>query len=172
MTEKQDYIEMSVETLTGDLRDWLLSHLRNMPKPWQQLSEAEQKDRIYAAESAARDFVRKGVNLIAAHGHDKVTVDVGKFTVKDGSIKAEFVAAATDDNLLLIRHAGRAVLVLADPEVFTGERSPAAADPDEPELPIEEEDEGDDEPSSPGDFPDIPPHLDRRLPRAAAKAEA
>ncbi len=172
MTEKQDYIEMSVETLTGDLRDWLLGHLRNMPKPWQQLSEAEQKDRIYAAESAARDFVRKGVNLIAAHGHDKVTVDVGKFTVKDGSIKAEFVAAATDDNLLLIRHAGRAVLVLADPEVFTGERAPAAADPDEPELPIEEEDEGDEEPSSSGDFPEIPPHLDRRRSRAVADVEA
>ena len=137
--EGQTVPQMTVETLTGDIRDFLLGHLRDMQKPWAQMSEREQNDKIYAATNAARSMIGGAVNLIAAHGFDKVHVLVGKFTVKDGSIKAEFTTTATDESLISIRHAGSAVLVLADPAVFEGERAAAKADPDEPELPVDDD---------------------------------
>lgn len=136
--EGQTVPQMTVETLTGDIRDFLLGHLRDMQKPWAQMSEREQNDKIYAASSAARSVLSAAVNLIAAHGFDKVHVQVGKFTVKDGQIKAEFTTNATDASLISIRHAGSAVLVLADPAVFEGERAAAKADPDEPGLPMDD----------------------------------
>lgn len=129
----------TVETLTGDIRDFLLGHLRDMKKPWPQMSEKEQNDKIWAAENAARSIVSKAVNIISAHGFDKVHVQVGKFTVKDGQIKAEFVTPATDENLISIKHAGLAVLVLADPAVFEGQKEEAKADPDEPGLGLDDD---------------------------------
>lgn len=137
--EGQTVPQMTVETLTGDFRDFLLGHLRDMKKPWAQMSEREQNDKIYAATNAARSAIGAAVNLIAAHGFEKVHVQVGKFTVKDGQIKAEFTTTATDESLISIRHAGSAVLVLADPAVFEGEKSAAQADPDEPALPMDDE---------------------------------
>lgn len=133
--------DLTVETLTGDIRDFLLGHLRDMQKPWAQMSERDQNDVIWAATNAASSMIFKAVNLIAAHGFDKVHVQVGKFTVKDGQIKAEFTTNATDASLISIRHAGSAVLVLADPAVFEGQRDAAKADPDEPEMPFDERDE-------------------------------
>jgi hypothetical protein len=131
--------DITVDTLTGDIRDFLLGHMRDLQKPWQQMSEREQSDKIYAAESAARSMVRKAVNLITAREFDKIHVQVGKFTVKDGEIKAEFTTPATDANLISVRHAGLAVLVLADPTVFEGARSEVKADPDEAELPLDDQ---------------------------------
>lgn len=137
--EGQTVPQMTVETLKGDVRDFLLGHMRNLRKPWAQMSEHEQNDVIWAATNSASSMIFKAVNLIAAHGFDKVHVQVGKFTVKDGSIKAEFTTTATDKSLISIRHAGSAVLVLADPAVFEGERSAAKADPDEPGLPMDDD---------------------------------
>lgn len=131
--------DMTVDTLTGDIRDFLLMHLRDMQKPWPQMSEREQNDKIYAAENAARSMVRKAVNLITAREFDKVHVQVGKMTVKDGEIKAEFTTPATDANLISVRHAGLAVLVLADPAVFEGSKSEPKADPDEPGLDLDQD---------------------------------
>ena len=131
--------DVTVETLTGDIRDFLLMHLRDMQKPWPQMSEREQNDKIYACENSARSMVRKAVNLITAREFDKIHVNVGKFTVKDGEIKAEFTTSATDDNLISVRHAGLAVLVLADPTVFEGSKPAPQADPDEPDLGLDRE---------------------------------
>jgi hypothetical protein len=139
--KEQTVTELAAETLTGDIRDWLLMHLRDMQKPWAQMSEREQREKINSAESASRDFVRKGVNIIAAKEFDKVFVRVGKFTVKDGEIKGEFTCNASHDNLLSISDAGSAVLVLADSVTFAGERAEALPDPDEPYLPIDDEDD-------------------------------
>lgn len=131
--------DMTVETLTGDVRDFLIMHLRDMQKPWPQMSEREQNDKIWAAENAARTMVRKAVNLITAREFDKVHVKVGKFSVKDGEIKAEFTTPATDDSLISVRHAGLAVLVLADPAVFEGNKPAPQADPDEPGLDLDQD---------------------------------
>lgn len=130
-------LDLAAETLQGDIRDWLLGHMRMMQKPWPKLSEREQTDAIHAANAAASSLVRKAVRIAAGHGFERIEVTVGKFGVKEGEITAQFVCAATDQNILKVVHAGQSVLVLADPSMFDGERAPARADKDQPELDID-----------------------------------
>lgn len=135
--KEQTVTELAAETLTGDIRDFLLGHMRNMQKPWAQMSESEQRSMIELCTTSANSLVRGAVIIVSARNFDRVHVHVGKFAVKDGAIKGEFTCQATHDNLLLINDADGAVLVLASAETFEGQRGAANADPDEPGLPID-----------------------------------
>lgn len=138
-------VDLASDTLAGDIRDWLLGHLRTMPKPWAQMSEHEQSDKVYAAAAAARSLVAETVKIISAQAHESVAVRVGKFTVKDGEIKAEFACSGIDQYLLAVKSAQgqRAVLVLADPEAYDGQRAEAKVDPDQGDL-VEDVEQDDD----------------------------
>ena len=123
-----------VDTIAGDIRDWLGDRVREVKKPWTDLHEHEQRRFGADAERIGRDIAKKAVGLVASVGFDSVTVQVGKFTVKEGEIKAEFTCPATHDNLIAIMDAGRAALVLADSERFLGERAAFRVEPDQPEM--------------------------------------
>lgn len=155
---------LAEETLTGDLRDVLLTHVRSMEDPWSKLSEQKQQDKIYAIERAAEDVVRRAVAIIAKRGFDTLPISVADFTVKGGEIKGKFGALVSEQNVVsLSDHQGKAALiVLTDAADFFGERAEAKADPDEPGLPIEDSDDGNvgdadgdgpgiDDPEFPGD---------------------
>lgn len=133
MTE--DEIELASETLVGDVRDFLLDRVKGIQKPWEKMSEYDQRDQIYAAESAARTLVRKSVKMIAAEGRKVITGNLEQVTVKDG-IKAVITLSKADEcRHELIDSCGQAVLVVvADTESFSGEREEAIPDPDQPEL--------------------------------------
>lgn len=137
--KEQTVTELAAETLTGDIRDFLLGHMRNMQKPWAQMAENEQRSMIAMCEKSADNLVRGAVGIVSARNFERVHVHVGKFGVKDGMIKAEFTCQASHDNLLSIADAEGAVLVLASAEAFEGQRGAATADPDEPELSIDDE---------------------------------
>lgn len=126
------------ETLSGDIRDALLTHVRSIKVPWAMLAEDEQQDTISAIESSAKNVVRQIAAIIATRGLPHIVVSVGKWTVKDG-IKLEVEASSLVENIThLAEHGtGSAVLVLSEPGVYFGERAPAKADKDQPDLPID-----------------------------------
>lgn len=140
--EVQDLFK--AETLTGDIRDVLLTHVRAMDRGWQGLSEDEQRDKVYAMTEAAGSLVRKAIATIAHRGFPHITVTVGKFTVDKG-VKIEVGAVQTVDNIekLAVHGKGTAVMVLCEASTFFGEQEPAAIDKDEPGLPLGEDDERD-----------------------------
>lgn len=125
------------ETLSGDIRDALLTHVRSIKVPWTMLSEDEQQDTIDAISNTALHAVRKISATIAQRGFPHLVVGVGKWTVKDG-IKLEVQAASLVDNIHKLAEHGNAaaILVLADPAEYIGERAPVKADKDQPDLPI------------------------------------
>lgn len=160
-------IEFAVETLSGDLRDSLLTHVRSMETPWSKLSQDAQQDKIDAVESMAEDVVRRAVSLIARRGFDLIPVKIADFTVKGGAIKGKFEAIVSESNVVSLsdHQAKSAVIVLTDAADFLGEREPARADPDQPDMlnddPSGDEpddpDGGDDDMTSIGDaMPPIP----------------
>lgn len=114
-------------TLRGDIRDVVLTELKQAVKPWQQMNEDEQEHVIHRAGDIADSLVRRAVDIIAARGLDCLAITVGKFQVDAAEIKGTFEAYADDANLLAIRHlAGRrAMFVLSDPAAYLGERKPA-----------------------------------------------
>lgn len=190
MSETKEAAELAAETLTGDIRDILLTHVRSMEDPWSKMSERAQGDKIEAIERCVRTLVSRAVKIVATQGFDRIEVKPVKFTVKD-NVKLEVTASYTVDNITLLaeHEQSNAILVFADPAQFTGARSEAKPDPDEPELPIEDIDEEDGEsedgefapdPSQPEDepeageeeqaegFPAIPAFLDRTGNQASA----
>lgn len=137
--EPEVLIEMAeAETLSGDVRDALLTHVRSIKVPWAMLAEDEQQNAIDAIEQTAQFAVRQIAALMARRGLPHIIASIGKWTVKDG-IKLELEASSLVENITaLAEHGnGAAVLVLAEPSMFIGERGPAKADKDQPDLPID-----------------------------------
>lgn len=143
MTETEKTPEdLAAETLFGDVRDTLLTHVRSMETPWSKMSERQQQDKIHAISRAAETVVRRAVAIIASNGQEPMFGRVTKFTVKD-EIKAELVASSSVGNIEKIAENINqpAIIIFASPEGFMGERAPAEADKDEPALPLEDDED-------------------------------
>lgn len=130
-------IDFAANTLTGDLRDTFLDKLRHEQdkRPWHERSEAEQRQTVHDVETTMRHIVTRAVEIIAGHGRRTIKASVESVVFKDG-IKAVLTASKFDVN----RHnladaAGRTVLiVVADPDEFTGEKAPVEVTPDQATL--------------------------------------
>ncbi len=146
--------EMTAETLSGDLRDVMLTHIRSMQTPWSKLSEQAQQDRIDAISNACETIVTRAVALIAERKFSSVHCSVTKFTVKD-LIKAEINAVSSSFNIETIAEGigEPALLIFASAETFIGEKAAAKPDKDQPSLPIDHE--GEEEPETAG-LHDVP----------------
>ncbi|NTG94231.1 hypothetical protein [Rhizobium rhizogenes] len=141
MTDKSTE-DLAAETLSGDLRDVMLTHIRSMETPWSKLSEQAQADKIYAITNATETIVRRAVAIIAAQGSEPVFGRIAKFTVKD-EIKAELVAASSVGNIEKVaENIGQpAIIIFANPDAFIGQKADAKPDKDQPDLPIDDTDE-------------------------------
>ena len=133
MNTEKEVINFAAETLTGDIRDFLVDRLRNFPKVWAQMTEDEQENEIEAATKAADNLVSRAVKIIASEGRRTVPATLDKITLKDGC-KCELstskgwiseLAGALNLSVLIVTNSS---------DEFTGERAPCKADPDEPEL--------------------------------------
>jgi hypothetical protein len=164
MAEDKSLEDMAAETLSGDLRDVMLTHIRSMQTPWSKMSEQAQADKIYAVSNATETIVRRAVAIIAAQGHEPMFGRITKFTVKD-EIKAELVCSSSVSNIEKVaENIGQpAIIIFASPEQFVGQKAEAVPDKDQPEIPFD--DEGEDEDDQPatgddddtGDMPDADP---------------
>lgn len=137
---EQSTEELAAETLSGDLRDVLLTHIRSMETPWSKMSEKAQADKIFAITNAAETTVRRAVSIIAARGNEPIFGRIAKFTVKD-EIKAELVASSSVGNIEKVaENIGQpAIIIFANPDSFIGQKAEAEPDKDQPALPIEDE---------------------------------
>lgn len=138
--KEESTVDLASETLSGDLRDVMLTHIRSMETPWSKMSERQQQDKIYAVDKAAHDIVRGAVHMIAADQRDVLEVSVAKFTVAD-KIKMDVVGNVTSPNIeTLADNRGRsALLIFVSPADYFGEREEAKADPDQPAIPFDDE---------------------------------
>lgn len=129
--------DMAAETMTGDIRDFILDRLRHeqSKRPWHERSEADQRMVVYEVEAAVREHVRTAVEIMAGHGRRTIRATVESVTVK-GGYKAVLTTSRSDENRHALSDAvGYAVLlVIADPEEFTGERAPAEIVPDQANM--------------------------------------
>lgn len=126
--DHESIIEAS--TLLGDLRDALLDRLRAMPKPWTVMSEAEQHELIHGCERVARHLVTEATRLIAANGFPVIQGKLVKAQIKDGMQLQIDMSRHDPQRLTVIDSVDRPVLlVIAEPDMFMGEKAPAKPDP-------------------------------------------
>lgn len=137
-TEQKDQsnlIDLAAETLTGDIRDFLLDRVKTMGKPFVAMTEDEQSDQIHAAKEAAESLVRKAVEIIASGGKKSMIGKLIKISVKD-NIQVQINFNKEDEQRHdLIDAAGMSVsVVLADAAPYVGERAPAEPTPQQGSL--------------------------------------
>lgn len=136
-TADAEMITMAADTLTGDVRDFVLDRIRHEQdkRPWDQRSEAEQRDTIHRVETMARDLVVRAVELIAAEGRRTIKATLEQVTIKDG-IKATVTLSKFDPqrHCLMDAQGASILIVVADADEFTGERAEVQVKPDQAEL--------------------------------------
>lgn len=130
-------IAFAKETLTGDLRDFILQRLRyeQSKLPWNKRSETEQLETVHQVEAAVRTAVGNAVELIASHGRAVIRATIETVTIKDG-IKATLSMSKFDENRHMLADAqgGTVLLVLADADEFVGEQGAVEIIPDQPTM--------------------------------------
>lgn len=139
--------DLQLDTLSGDLRDAMLMRFRDINTAWSAMSEDRQRDLAEGLEMAARDLVRKTVRLLTSYDYPRCVVDLGEIKIVGGDkarIEGKIIAANVSEyREVLGDHVNTKVLLLCvDSDTFMGERAPAAIDPDQPELPSGEADDG------------------------------
>lgn len=137
LAEGQD---LAADTLTGDIRDFILDRLRHeqSKRPWHERSESDQRQTVHDVEAVVQRLVRTAVDLIAGHGRRAIRAHLEQVTIKDGIKAVLTMPPSSEERHKLYDAQGFDVLVVvADPEEFTGERAPVAISPDQPTLPTE-----------------------------------
>jgi hypothetical protein len=122
---------MAAESLKGDIRDALLTEIKQLKKPWEQMAEYEQERVIHRCRDIAGKLVHETVRITAARGFINMPVQLGKFTVEaEKGISCSFNMARSPENLLALgERIGSIVLIVpVDVHDFMGERKPAEAD--------------------------------------------
>lgn len=128
-------IELSADTLRGDLRDSLLGWFKAQPKSWPFMAEREQRDLADAADRYAYSLVRQASSIIAAGERPCIVATLVEYKEKDG-VEAKLKLPSKGEVVAQLHEAcGREVLLVASgAENFEGEAGPAQIDPDQTAL--------------------------------------
>jgi hypothetical protein len=139
-------VGLAAKTLAGDLRDLMLESVKQQQKPWQQLSETEQASVISLFDWESKNVVKRIAAQIAAAGCATVTGQLDSVKLgKSLELKVLVSRSSVGRHDLIDAQAGDVLIAIPNVDRFMGERKPAKADPDAPELPIDLGEEAQDE---------------------------
>ncbi len=110
--------------LEGQMRDFMLTRIKNNWKPWQQMTVDEQRDLVNAIEQQARDTIRGVVRALNDYEWPHCMVTLGQVTIKgvEKGIEGKITAPMLTENLeFLGQHVEqRVMIVVTDAEAFFG----------------------------------------------------
>ena len=122
--QKENHIVLAEQTLTGDLRDFLLDWSKHNHEtlPWDLRPEKDQEAFVEAASKAASEYARKAVEIIDTRGQRAVPVVIESFAIKS-DVKGQIKVIDNEDIHSMI-HAcgGKAYVVLSSFNNFEGAR--------------------------------------------------
>jgi len=139
VVEEDTILTLSAKTLAGDLRDFILDRLKHdhSPLPWNVRPEADQRDAINRATSAAERIVQRAVEVIAADGRKVIKATLVKVAVKDviqGVV--EMLKSDAQRHDFFDATGSEVMIVVADASAFLGARGEVKVDKDQKSLPI------------------------------------
>lgn len=122
---------------------FLVELFKARPKPWGQMSQAEQRDVVAALETNAKELVRRIAETVAKNGAEPVRCLLEGYTEKDG-IKATLKVKPMDEDeeeaavLALHRARGKFVLLtVASADDYHSTPARDESQPDQPALGFE-----------------------------------
>lgn len=129
--------EFDLKTLSGDLRDAMLSRIRQMRTTWPLCTEAEQADIVNGLDMAARAMVKEVVRLLTGYDFPRAAVTLGEVKIKgEKGIEAKITCPNIEVyRSVLGEHVGDMVLLLmVDSDKFLADRATPDIQPDQADL--------------------------------------
>lgn len=112
MNAPQDFCSMTADSIGKDLLSALLSEIRLLPKPWDQLAKSKQDDIIDRLRKRVETNVKMAVHLLSSHGRTAVVGDLEQITIKDGAKAVIKIGRSAESLHDLYDAQGKAVLVI------------------------------------------------------------
>ncbi len=135
-----DYIEVSEKTMLGDLMKTVVEQLKELPKPWESMSERDQQEFLDRIELQVSSSVRQAVSIIAAHGMINVPCVVESVTYKDGCKVVLKAVGEIANTIHLAESSGQPVsVIIPESEEMLGDEGKPEADPDQRGMNLNEE---------------------------------
>lgn len=121
--------------LLGVVRDWLIGEIKTLPKPWQQMNEAEQQRIISRVTDQADRLVTAAVEVVAAGGRPVIPAMLDSIKIKDG-VQATITMSKHDEHRheLFDAQGSRVYLSVVETSPYTGVESELTPEPDQPDL--------------------------------------
>lgn len=116
---------LSLDTLYGDVRDALVTRFQHTKKPWEQMTEQEQREVVEAFGTTARHMIRGVVSLMTDYAFPRAVVTLGQVNIKDKKvIEAKITCQNIEDYRSVLGEAvGEDMILLAvDSDVFMSQR--------------------------------------------------
>lgn len=116
---------LSLETLFGDVRDALVTRFQHTRKPWEQMTEQEQRELVEAFGQTSKHIIRGVVSLMTAYEFPRAVVTLGQVNIKDKkTIEAKIVVQNIEEYRSVLGEAvGEDMILLAvDSDVFMAQR--------------------------------------------------
>ena len=133
-------LDLSLETLMGDMRDEMLTRVKHLKATWGLLSQGEQHDVANGLELFSKTMIRRCVHLVTRQQFPHTAVKLAEMKIKGGKdIEAKIVCDNIEFNRSVLgEHVGQFVqIVMIDSEAFMNARAPAKIDPDQPGLDLD-----------------------------------
>lgn len=129
-------VRLAADTLRGDVRDRLLDVVRNMPKPWQQLTESGQRSLAVTIEGIADDLIDRACQIMAAGGRSTIVGALETYQQKGREVVAKLKFMGTWEVIEELHHAcGDTVqLVALNADDFKGQRGKVAISKDQADM--------------------------------------
>lgn len=129
--------DLQLESLSGDMRDEMLTRIKHLKATWGLLSQNEQMDVANGLELFAKNMVRRAVHLVTRQKFPHTAVQLAEMKIKGGkAIEAKIICDNIEFNRSVLgEHIGQLVqIVMIDSDTFIGERAAVKIDPDQPGL--------------------------------------
>jgi phosphoserine phosphatase len=132
-------IELTAETLRGDVRDSLLSFIKAQGKAWPYMNETERRDLATSLDRYSYEVLKQACRLIATAERPSIVGQLKEYREKDG-VEAKLKFGGTEEAVSALHKAcGQEVLLVTSGfDLFTGEQDKAEAHvpPDQGDLGI------------------------------------
>lgn len=140
--QDSDIRELAAEEMCKTLLDSLLTHIKVLKRPWQEMTETEQEDVIESLRKGVLDSTQKAVRQISSNGAIAVPGTLEVVNIKEDGVKTTIKVSKHAENLFeLFDATGKEVLIVcAGNAVYDKGIDEIVADPDQGELLPKDED--------------------------------
>lgn len=126
-----NFIQVSEQTMLGDLMKCVIEQVKVLPKPWDALSENEQREYLDRVDLQVADAVRQAIQIISSQGHNMVPAKVDSVTYKDGCKVVLKALGGIEHTIHLAEAEGQIVNVIIPAGELMNDSGKPEADPDQ-----------------------------------------